>query len=101
MPSTLARPFLKWAGGKTQLLPQIEALLPEDLRLGKIDTYVEPFIGGGALFFFLTQNFSFKRCLLSDQNPELVSAYLAVQQAADEVIDHLNQVVLAASHRSQ
>lgn len=47
----LVKPFLKWAGGKGRLINDIEARLPTDLRLGKIDTYVEPFTGGGAVFF--------------------------------------------------
>jgi len=42
----LAKPFLKWAGGKTQLLGEIERRLPEGLKTGAIDTYVEPFVGG-------------------------------------------------------
>ncbi|GAH84895.1 unnamed protein product, partial [marine sediment metagenome] len=46
--STLAKPFLKWAGGKTQLLDEIEQRLPYGLSTGEIDTYVEPFVGGGA-----------------------------------------------------
>lgn len=46
-----AKPFLKWAGGKGQLLDEIGKRLPEGLRTGQIDTYVEPFIGGGAVFF--------------------------------------------------
>ena len=44
-------PFIKWAGGKTQLLVDIEANFPKELRDGKIYRYVEPFLGGGALFF--------------------------------------------------
>lgn len=46
-----AKPFLKWAGGKTQLLPIIQSRLPFELENGKIKRYVEPFIGGGAVFF--------------------------------------------------
>jgi DNA adenine methylase len=50
----LARPFLKWAGGKTQLLDEIDRRLPkDDVESGRIDTYVEPFVGGGAVFFIL------------------------------------------------
>ena len=46
------RPFLKWAGGKGQLISDIEARLPAELKTGQIDTYVEPFVGGGAVFFY-------------------------------------------------
>ena len=44
-------PVLKWAGGKTKLLPQIRARYPQQLTQGKIDIYIEPFLGGGAVFF--------------------------------------------------
>jgi len=46
----LAKPFLKWAGGKSQLLDEIEGRLPDELLTSEIDTYVEPFVGGGAVF---------------------------------------------------
>ncbi len=52
-----AKPFLKWAGGKTQLLPDIQQLLPLELRQGKVKRYIEPFIGGGAVFYFLAQHY--------------------------------------------
>ena len=49
-----AKPFLKWAGGKAKLLPEIESRLPKkDIKEGKIKTYIEPFIGGGAIFFYM------------------------------------------------
>ena len=53
-----AKPFLKWAGGKTQLLDEIDARLPhKEIESGKIDTYIEPFIGGGAAFFHISQKY--------------------------------------------
>jgi len=53
-----ARPFLKWAGGKTQLLDEIDTRLPDkEIEPGQIDTYVEPFVGGGAIFFHLAQKY--------------------------------------------
>ena len=54
---TRAKPFLKWAGGKTQLLGDIAERLPGGLSTGEIDTYVEPFVGGGAVFFYIAQRF--------------------------------------------
>ncbi|MFN3561836.1 MAG: DNA adenine methylase, partial [Chloroherpetonaceae bacterium] len=48
---TKARPFIKWVGGKSQLLDQFENYYPIELRRGAIKNYVEPFLGGGALFF--------------------------------------------------
>lgn len=48
-----AKPVLKWAGGKTQLLPQLNELLPPKLKVNDIKTYIEPFVGGAAMFFNL------------------------------------------------
>jgi len=67
--STLAKPFLKWAGGKTQLLDEIKQRLPHGLKTGEIDTYIEPFVGGGAVFFYIAQNYThLKRFYLLDIN---------------------------------
>jgi len=52
-----AKPFLKWAGGKGQLISEIDRRLPAELRYGKITKYVEPFLGGGAVFFHIAQEF--------------------------------------------
>ena len=73
--STLARakPFLKWAGGKGKLLAEIERRLPPDFDAGQIDTYVEPFVGGGAVFFHIAQKYeSIKHFYLFDINEELI-----------------------------
>lgn len=63
---TPAKPVLKWAGGKRQMLPQLRRVLP-----ASFDRYVEPMIGGGAVFFALSP----KRALIADRNPELVNFY--------------------------
>jgi len=84
-----ATPFLKWAGGKTQLLPQIFAYLPPELLAGQITRYVEPFIGGGAVFFALVQRFSFSQVVLADQNPDLILAYRTVQTQVEALIERL------------
>lgn len=68
------RPFLKWAGGKTSLLSQLTAFFP-----AHIDRYFEPFIGGGAVFFFLKHRFPRLRAFLRDTNRELINAYRAVR----------------------
>ncbi|MBN2020305.1 MAG: DNA adenine methylase [Sedimentisphaerales bacterium] len=53
-----ARPFLKWAGGKTQLLDEIDIRLPiKEIESGQIDSYIEPFVGGGALFFHVARKY--------------------------------------------
>jgi DNA adenine methylase len=69
----IARPFLKWAGGKTALLPEILPRLPK-----KINTYYEPFVGGGAVFFALAAEKRFEGANISDVNSELVEAYSTV-----------------------
>ncbi|MBA7617821.1 Modification methylase DpnIIA [subsurface metagenome] len=77
----LAKPFLKWAGGKGQLLAEIERRLPQGIRTGEIDTYVEPFIGGGAVFFHVAQRYeNIKRFYLLDVNEDLVNCYKAVKK---------------------
>ena len=76
-----AHPFLKWAGGKSQLLPEILERLPAE-----IDTYYEPFVGGGAVFFALAAKRRFKRAVLTDRNQDLVDVYRALQEDVDKVI---------------
>jgi len=53
-----AKPFLKWASGKNQLLSQFENYYPTQLKDGKIKKYIEPFLGGGAVFFEISQRYS-------------------------------------------
>jgi DNA adenine methylase len=79
-------PFLKWAGGKRQLLAHIEALLPE-----RIDTYFEPFLGGAAVFFRLAAGRRFRRAVLADANPELVNCYKAIRDDVDGVVTELRR----------
>ena len=80
----MAKPFLKWAGGKTALLPELLKAAPE-----QIETYYEPFVGGGALFFALQAECRFKHAVLSDSNQELINAYTQVRDNVENVIDVL------------
>lgn len=86
--TTWPRPFLKWAGGKGRLLEQYRAFLPLTF-----DTYYEPFLGGGAVFFALSG--SFQSAVLADINPELVNVYQCVRNQVEAVIallqDHKQQ----------
>jgi DNA adenine methylase len=84
------RPFLKWVGGKGQLLPQLRARYEAAAPTGR---YHEPFVGGGALFFDLYRNglLGRKRASLSDNNPLLVDAYTAVRDETDALIDLLRE----------
>jgi len=89
----LARPFLKWAGGKTQLLSEIDRRLPAELGDGEIDTYVEPFIGGGAAFFHIAQWYDgIKRFYLYDINEDLVNCYNAVKDDVEGLVEELKRL---------
>ena len=80
-----AKPFVKWAGGKTQLLEQLSVRLPEEIRKsGVISSYIEPFVGGGAFFFYLRSNFKIKKAYLLDINRELILAYKVIQLKPEE-----------------
>ncbi|MDS3861585.1 DNA adenine methylase [Thermosynechococcaceae cyanobacterium BACA0444] len=84
-----ARPFLKWAGGKSQLMGQIIPYLPQALINGEIETYIEPFIGGGALFLEIAQHYPVKNLIIADVNPEIVLAYRVIQTQVSELISAL------------
>ena len=89
---TEAKPFLKWAGGKRQLLSQLEQHLPEDLIEHKF-TYVEPFVGGGAMFFNMLQRFpNIKRAVINDINSYLITAYRVIKNSSVELIERLNEL---------
>jgi DNA adenine methylase len=82
-PATLSpRPFVKWAGGKSRLLPELLPRLPKHYK-----RYFEPFLGGGALFFALSP----KGAVLADVNEELVNVYLVIQERVEELIVSLSQ----------
>ena len=78
------RPFVKWAGGKTQALEWLDRYFPESYR-----TYYEPFLGGGAAFFHLAQVRSRFKAVLSDANEELMIAYKVIRDHVEELIDLL------------
>ncbi|MEL6939812.1 MAG: DNA adenine methylase [Cyanobacteria bacterium J06598_1] len=82
----IARPFIKWAGGKSRLLAQYQPFLPSDY-----DCYHEPFLGGGALFFYLAPQLKAqgKQAFLSDLNPELVNVYQCVRDRVEPLIEQL------------
>jgi len=81
---------LKWAGGKGQLLAEIERRLPKGLETGEIDTYVEPFVGGGALFFHIAQRYDcIKHFYLFDINQELVTCYNTIRNKLKHMISEL------------
>ncbi|MDJ0659729.1 MAG: DNA adenine methylase [Crocosphaera sp.] len=83
-------PVLKWAGGKTQLLPEIKQQYPQQLKQGKITTYIEPFFGGGAVFFDIYSNFKIEKAYLFDKNPELIILYKVIQNDVSDLIEELS-----------
>jgi DNA adenine methylase len=89
----MAKPFLKWAGGKTQLLGEIESRLPEGFLTGQFTTYVEPFVGGGAAFFFIAQIYpEIKKFYLYDVNGDLVNCYNTIKSKVELLIKSLDKI---------
>ncbi|MDG6219416.1 MAG: DNA adenine methylase [Candidatus Thermoplasmatota archaeon] len=87
-----AKPFLKWAGGKTQLLEEFDKRFPSGLSSTAINKYVEPFVGGGAVLFYTLQKFKFDECHIYDANEELIVVYCVVKKNVDELIEKLNHL---------
>ena len=87
--STEARPFLKWAGGKGQLLSQLSAHLPARIQHEPF-TYVEPFVGGGAMLFFMLQRFdNVRKVVINDVNEDLILAYRTVKDDVEALVSRL------------
>ena len=86
--SKTVKPFLKWAGGKGQLLEQIEKYYPfDDSRITK---YAEPFVGGGAVLFDILSRYNINEVYISDINAELINAYCAIKNNIDELVSLLS-----------
>ena len=83
-PASPVRPFLKWAGGKGRLIDQYLPYLPN-----RLNTYYEPFLGGGAIFFHLFP--MMKSAVLTDLNPELVNVYRCVRDQVEAVLEYLKE----------
>jgi len=85
----MAKPFLKWAGGKTQLINDIERSLPQDLISSKF-TYVEPFVGSGAVLFWMLQKFpKIEKAVINDINEDLIDVYRVIASKPKELISFL------------
>lgn len=78
------QPFLKWAGGKRQLIKDIEKYIPT-----KFSSYYEPFLGGGALLFYLQHS----KAVINDSNPELINTYTVVKDKVDVLIEELKKQI--------
>ena len=88
---TELKPFLKWVGGKGQLINEIEKLLPVDGE--KVLTkYAEPMVGGGALLFSILSKYDFEELYISDINAELINAYIVVRDNIDLLVEKLTEM---------
>ncbi len=88
-----ARPFIKWVGGKTKLLDQLDALLPADFGQWEEATYIEPFVGGGAMLFHLLNRFpNINRAVINDINPDLISCYQTIKETPEQLIEALRSI---------
>ncbi len=86
-----AHPFIKWVGGKTQLISEIASRLPVDFM--SYDTYVEPFVGGGAFLFHVLQTYpAVKRVVINDLNAKLMTLYRVVKEKPESLITTLKDM---------
>jgi DNA adenine methylase len=84
-----AKPFLKWAGGKTQLIVDIEKSLPSDFKTSNY-TYIEPFIGSGAVMFWLLNSYkNIKKAVINDINVDLINTYKTISKNPKDIISIL------------
>lgn len=81
------KPFIKWAGGKSQLLEEIRKKYPDN-----IERYCEPFVGGGAVLLDVLTNFQPKEVLINDINPELTNTYIQIRDNSEKVISMLSEM---------
>ena len=87
-----AGPFLKWAGGKAKQTADIAQILLEGDANRRVDTYYEPFLGGGAVFWYLAAHNKFKNAVLNDSNHELMDTYRVVRDFPDDLIQGLKDL---------
>lgn len=88
----VVKPFLKWAGGKTQLIPEIQRSLPVQILKGKF-TYIEPFVGSGAVLFWMLSKFeNLENAIINDINLDLINTYKTIASKPKELISILYQL---------
>ena len=86
------RPFVKWAGGKGSLIPQLTNFYPYQLKDGTITKYVEPFVGGGAVLIDILQKYEVKEAYAFDINIDLINCYNVIKNDVNELIIKLKQM---------
>lgn len=88
-----AKPFIKWVGGKSQLIEQLDALLPAEFDYLTDVTYIEPFVGGGAMLFYMLQRYpNIRQAVINDINPDLATCYRTVRDSPEELIASLRDI---------
>ena len=91
--AVVAKPFVKWAGGKGNLLQKLEALLPTDFDDLENVTYIEPFVGGGAMLFYMLQRHKcIRRAVINDINADLIRCYRLIANDPQILIDRLKNI---------
>ena len=94
-----AKPFVKWVGGKSQLIGQLETLLPAYFDSMEDVTYIEPFVGGGAMLFHMLQTHkNIKHAVINDINPDLTTCYTTVRDHPDALIRIGGKVIVMGDH---
>lgn len=87
------KPFIKWVGGKSQLIEQLSRLLPADFDKWKDVTYIEPFVGGGAMLFYMLQRYpNIQHAVINDVNADLTTCYRTVRDNPEELIASLQDI---------
>lgn len=87
----IAKPFLKWAGGKTQLIDEIKNNLPENLN-NRPFTFIEPFVGSGAVFFWMMNKFqNIEKAVINDINTDLTDCYISIKEDLEDLINILSK----------
>ena len=88
-----AKPFIKWVGGKSQLIEQLDAQLPADFGNWENVTYIEPFVGGGAMLFYMLQCYpNIQHAIINDINPDLATCYRTVRDNPNQLIESLRDI---------
>ena len=88
-----AKPFIKWVGGKSQLIGQLEALLPAEFERWEDVTYIEPFVGGGAMLFHMLQAYpNIQTTVINDINPNLTTCYKVVRDNPADLVVSLQTI---------
>lgn len=86
-----AKPFLKWAGGKTQLIEQIKRQLPDTIKTNRF-TYIEPFVGSGAVLFWILEEYpNLEKAIINDINKDLTNSYLTIKHNVKDLINILKK----------